>query len=247
MAARQPSSATRSDGASALRILRFDRVQRVAHWSNAVLFGICMLTALPLYFSQIERIVGRHVLVDEIHVWSGVALPVPLVISLVGPWGARMRRDLRRINRWTEQELRWLGTLGRSDLHADKFNPGQKLNAIFVGGAIVVMLGTGSIMKWFDLFPVGWRTGATFVHEVLALIVFLVVAGHIVLALTHRDSLRSMVRGWVTVAWARAHAPRWLDEMELGATVTAAPDDAVAAPATAPPAGTGAVREPPAS
>ena len=32
------------------RVLRFDRVQRTAHWANALLFGILMLTALALYF-----------------------------------------------------------------------------------------------------------------------------------------------------------------------------------------------------
>lgn len=202
---------------AALRIVRFDLVQRVAHWANALLFGICMVTALPLYFGQLERLVGRHVLIEQVHVWAGVALPLPILVSLAGPWGTRMRRDLRRINRWTDQELHWLRRLGRVEgFRGDKFNPGQKLNAIFVGGAIVVMLGTGSIMKWFGPFPVAWRSGATFVHEVLAAVIFVVVAGHVVMAVTHRDALRSMVRGWVSAAWARAHASSWLDE-ELAA------------------------------
>ena len=69
-------------------ILRFDRVERAAHWANALLFTICMATALPLYFAQIEAHVGRRALIVEIHVWSGVALPIPLIISIAGPWGA---------------------------------------------------------------------------------------------------------------------------------------------------------------
>lgn len=198
------------------RLLRFDRVQRAAHWANASLFVVLVLTALPLYFPSVEREVGRHALVASIHVWAGVALPVPLLVSLVGPWGARMRRDVRRFNRWTRDELDWLRRLGAvRGTEMDKFNPGQKLNAVFVGGAIVVFLATGVVMKWFGLFPVGWRTGATFVHELLAFIFVAVVVGHIVMALTHRDALRSMVRGWVTVSWARRNAPRWARE-ELG-------------------------------
>jgi len=201
----------RSDGV--LRIVRFDVVQRAAHWANATLFGICILTALPLYFSQLGGVIGRHVLVEQIHVWSGIALPVPLVVSLIGPWGVRMRRDVRRFNRWSSDEVRWLWTLGRDRRMApDKFNPGQKLNAIFVGGSIVVMLGTGAIMKWFSPFPVSWRTGATFVHEVLAWVVFVVIFGHIVMALTHREALRSIFLGWVSAAWARAHPPDWAAE-----------------------------------
>jgi len=202
-----------ADRQSKVRILRFDGVQRTAHWANALLFGILMVTALPLYFPSLSDVVGRRALVVTIHVWSGVVLPIPLVISLLGPWGAQMRRDIRRINVWTRDEVTWLRQLGRNAPQVvDKFNPGQKLNAIFVGGSILVMLATGFILKWFRFFPVGWRTGATFVHDVLAFAIFAVVIGHILFALTHPESLRAMVRGWVSEAWAARHAPGWLEE-----------------------------------
>jgi formate dehydrogenase subunit gamma len=202
---------------SASRILRFDGVQRAAHWANALLFGILMLTALPLYFPALSDVVGRRALVANIHVWSGVALPAPILISLFGPWGARMRRDLRRINVWTRDEVKWLRSLGMNAPRVvDKFNPGQKLNAIFVGGSIVVMLATGFILKWFRFFPVSWRTGATFVHDALAFAIFAVVIGHILFALTHRESLRSMIKGWVSEAWAARNAPGWLREVKAG-------------------------------
>jgi formate dehydrogenase subunit gamma len=195
------------------RILRFDRVERAAHWANAVLFGILMATALPLYFVQVDRYVGRRVLVENIHTWSGVALPIPLIISLAGPWGERLRHDVRRFNLWTASEVRWLWSLGRRRIpEPDKFNPGQKLNALFIAGAIVVMLGTGSILKWYRFFPLDWRTGATFVHDVLALAIFIVVFGHIVFAVTHRGALRSIFKGWVTESWARKYASGWLKE-----------------------------------
>jgi formate dehydrogenase subunit gamma len=200
---------------SVSRILRFDGVQRAAHWANALLFGILMLTALPLYFPSLSAVVGRRELVATIHVWSGVVLPVPILISLLGPWGARMRRDLRRINVWTGDEVKWLRSLGRNAPRVvDKFNPGQKLNAIFVGGSILVMLASGFILKWFRFFPVSWRTGATFVHDVLAFAIFAVVIGHILFALTHRESMRSMIKGWVTEAWAARNAPGWLREVK---------------------------------
>jgi formate dehydrogenase subunit gamma len=197
-----------------MRILRFDRTQRAAHWANALLFGILMATALPLYFGSLAGIIGKRHLISEIHLWAGIVLPVPIVVALIGPWGARMRRDVRRFNLWTRDEIHWLRNLGGNSVVLDKFNPGQKLNAIFVGGAIVVMLATGSVMQWFGHFPVSWRTGATFVHDVFALAVFVVVAGHIAFALTHPESLRSMFTGWVSRSWAGRHAPGWLEEEE---------------------------------
>ena len=56
------------------RIVRFDTVQRTAHWVNALLFGILMVTALPLYFGSIAGVVGRRALVEQIHLWAGIAL-----------------------------------------------------------------------------------------------------------------------------------------------------------------------------
>ncbi len=207
------TSQINADRQTMSRIVRFDSVQRTAHWANALLFGILMLTALPLYFPSLSDVVGRRALVANIHVWSGLVLPVPVVVSLLGPWGAQMRRDVRRINVWTSDEVKWLRQLGRNAPRVvDKFNPGQKLNAIFVGGSILVMLATGFILKWFGFFPVGWRTGATFVHDVLALAIFVVVSGHILFAVTHPESMRSMLKGWVSEAWAARNAPGWLGE-----------------------------------
>lgn len=213
-----PDAAGSSRATTGLRhILRFDRVERTAHWATAGLFIVLMVTALPLYFVQVDRYIGRRVLVENIHTWAGVALPIPLLLSLAGPWGERLRRDVRRFNLWTDAEVRWLWSLGRRSIgQPDKFNPGQKLNALFTAGAIVVMLATGSILKWYRFFPLSWRTGATFVHDVLAMAVFIVVLGHILFALTHRDALRSIFRGWVTESWAQRHAPGWLAQHEGG-------------------------------
>ena len=51
------------------------------------------------------------------------------------------------------------------------------------------MLGTGSIMKWFEPFPLDWRTGATFVHDWFALGIWIAVVGHILFALRDPDAL----------------------------------------------------------
>ena len=178
-----------------------------------MLFFTLIVTALPLYFVQLERLIGRRHLIVEIHVWSGLALPLPLLISLAGPWGRRLRADLRRCNLWTREEILWLRSLGRHRLaRADKFNPGQKLNVIFVGAVIVIMLGTGSIMHWLSYFPLEWRTGATFVHDMVAAAIALVIVGHIALALTHLESLRAMFTGLISKRWAERHAPGWAAE-----------------------------------
>jgi len=194
-------------------LVRFDAAERAAHWANATLFLVLIATALPLYFPSIEAAVGRRALVADIHTWCGVALPVPLAVSLAGPWGARLRRDLRRVNRWSAEEVRWLRSFGTHRVtRPDKFSAGQKLNAAFTAGAILVMLASGSVLRWFGPFPLSFRTGATFVHDVLATVIVVIVSAHVALAVTHPTALRSMVTGRVSTAWARRHAVAWLDE-----------------------------------
>ncbi|HET9089954.1 MAG TPA: hypothetical protein VFN54_06620, partial [Acidimicrobiales bacterium] len=62
------------------------------------------------------------------------------------------------------------------------------------------------------LFPVSWRGGATFVHDLFAWLVVVVIVGHVYMALTHREALASMLRGRVSEAWAARRASRWLAE-----------------------------------
>jgi formate dehydrogenase subunit gamma len=209
--------ATTHPQAERQRVLRFDTAERALHWVNATLFLTVMSTAAVLYVGPLSAAVGRRELIRQVHVWCGIALPIPVLVTLAGRWGRGFRADISRINRWTKDDRRWFRTLGRDPyVQLGKFNPGQKLNASFIAGVIVVMLGTGSIMNWFHYFPVDWRTGATFVHDWIAVILFVVVVGHIGFALSDPDSLGGMLRGRVDARWAREHHPRWYEETQAG-------------------------------
>ena len=194
-------------------LLRFDRRERALHWVNATLFGTLMLTGAALYAGPVSAIVGNREVVRTIHVYSGLLLPVPLLLAVLGRRGARLRTDLGRLNRWSRDDARWFRRRRRAGVVLGKFNPGQKLNAAFIAGAAIVMLGTGSIMKWFDLFPLDWRTGATFVHDWFAIGIWVAVIGHIMFAVKDGDALDGMIGGTVPAAWARTKAPLWYEEL----------------------------------
>jgi formate dehydrogenase subunit gamma len=195
---------------------RFDAVERVVHWATASLFAVLMATGALLYLGPLSAVIGHRGGVRWVHVYSGLALPVPLLVGIAGRSGRRLRDDLARLNRWTTDEYRWFvpSTLRRDrrPVAVTKFNPGQKLNAAFLAGAAVVMLGTGTVMRWHEPFPVDWRTGATFAHDWFALGIWLSVLGHVAFAAREPDALRAMVAGDVPAAWARSHHPRWYAE-----------------------------------
>ncbi len=208
------------DGGRPALLVRFDRVERAVHWVTAALFLALVVTGAILYLEPLQAVVGRRALVEDIHVYAGLAVPLPLVIALSGSWGRALRHDLGRFNRWSSDDRAWLGAVFRSGperrsrlrtLRVGKFNAGQKLNAAFVAGAGLVMLGTGVIMRWYHPWPLSMRTGATFVHDWLALGVGMVIIGHIGMALRDPEALRAMLVGTIRRAWAKRHAPAWLD------------------------------------
>jgi formate dehydrogenase subunit gamma len=201
-------------------VVRFDRLERAVHWVNAALVLVLIFTGAALYLQPLGEAVGRRALIENVHVYCGVALPVPVLLALVGPWGRSLRADLRRFNRWTRTDRLWLRALfnergQRKALHGQlelgKFNAGQKLNAAWTAGAGLVLLGTGAIMRWYHPWPLSWRTGATFVHDWAALAVGLVVIGHVFMAVSDPDALRSMFTGRISRSWAGRHARAWLD------------------------------------
>jgi formate dehydrogenase subunit gamma len=205
--------------AAATWLERFDGVERAVHWVTAGLMLALVFTGATLYLQPLDQAIGRRALMENIHVYCGLALPVPLILAAAGPWGRALRADLRRFNRWSRSDRLWLRAAFQernrrrvlhSELDLGKFNAGQKLNAAWTAGGGLVMLGTGSIMRWYHPWPLSWRTGATFVHDWLALSIGIVVVGHIWMALAEPDALRSMFTGRIRRTWAEHHARAWV-------------------------------------
>ncbi|MFG2530794.1 cytochrome b/b6 domain-containing protein [Streptomyces sp. NPDC048516] len=191
------------------RVPRFTPAEHRVHRATAGLMAVCVLTAGCLYLPFLAELVGRRHLMVTVHEWSGILLPVPLLLGL----GSRaLRADLTRLNRYGPHDRQWLRAAlrRRGGRPAGKFNAGQKLYAAWIAGAVLVMLGTGLLMWFTSLAPLVWRTGATFVHDWLALAVVLVIAGHVWKAFGDPESRRGLRTGSVDAQWARREHPLWV-------------------------------------
>jgi formate dehydrogenase subunit gamma len=194
-------------------IPRFDRIERYAHWCTATLMLILLFTGFSMYAGPLSQLVGRRLLMRTIHLYAGLLLPIPVLLAIALRAGGQLREDLGRLNRWTRDDRAWWSRRRREGAQLGKFNPGQKLNATFIGAAMLVMLMSGSILKWYSPFSDSWRQGATFVHDWFAIGLLLAINGHIVLAFRDPDALSGMTHGTVSAGWARSHRPRWYAEM----------------------------------
>jgi formate dehydrogenase subunit gamma len=190
-------------------VVRFDVVTRTVHWLTAALTLILLATGSILYVPELSAFIGRRALLKQIHVVSGLILPLPLAVGVaLGRAGHRLRADLVDLGRWEDGDSGWLRTRTRQPA-AGKFNGGQKLATALFGGALAVQLLTGAIMYWNHPFPDDWRTGATFVHDWAYLALVALVLGHVGKAMREPELRSSMITGTVPRAWARHERPGW--------------------------------------
>ncbi|WP_329129386.1 cytochrome b/b6 domain-containing protein [Streptomyces sp. NBC_01476] len=196
-------------------VRRFTRAETWVHRSLAWLMGICVFTAVCLYFPPLAEIVGRRRLVVTIHEWSGIALPVPPLLGLAS---RAFRRDAGRLGRFFPHDWSWLKIALRRRRRepnlAGKFNAGQKLYAAFTVGSILLMVGTGLIMWFPRLTPLVWRTGATFVHDWLFLLIIVAITGHVRFAAQDPEARRGLRTGYVTRWWADREHWLWRTEQD---------------------------------
>jgi formate dehydrogenase subunit gamma len=201
---------------------RFTRGERWVHWATAALMGVCIVTAAFLYVGPLAILAGRRRVIELVHVYAGFGLPLPMLLG----WLSRaFRRDARLLNRFSQGDWQWLRSRDRrrGAVVVGKFNAGQKLNAAFITGSILVMLGTGVMLFWPNAWALSLRIGATFVHDWLALAIFLVVIGHIWYAIREPEALQAMRSGLVPRAWAQRSHPGWVSDEEAGSGVRDTP------------------------
>ncbi|MHB1508389.1 MAG: cytochrome b/b6 domain-containing protein [Acidimicrobiales bacterium] len=196
---------------------RFDLVERAVHWTTALLMLELLATGAILYIPSLSIAVGHRAVVASIHVFGGIALLVPVAIGVAGPWRGRLLRDLRRLDSWSAADWEWFRRPRRRlGLARGKFNGGQKAEAAFVAGGMIVMLASGTIMRFAPASLIDWQQGATLVHDCGFVAIGIGLAVHIYYGLTRPEQLRSMLTGRIPRSWAAKNAPAWDEEAESG-------------------------------
>jgi formate dehydrogenase subunit gamma len=202
---------------SEVTLRRFSVGEKWIHRTFGALMLVCIVTAALLYFDFLSTAIGHRQTISTIHFFSGLLLPVPIIVGLLV--SADFRRDVSRLNRFSSNDWQWLKSSSRRAVQfaVGKFNAGQKLNSAFVLGTVIVMLVTGLMLRYFGFFADSTRTGATFVHDAFAFALVIVSIGHIGMAWADPGARRGLRTGFVSEEWAQTEHPAWAKSISVSA------------------------------
>ena len=192
---------------------RFSRTERTLHWANAVFFFFLLATGLILYLPSLSIAVGRRMLMQDLHFWSGIAWVSVLVAIVVLGDRRGILETAREVDRFDRDDLRWLA--GKKPAPQGRLNAGQKINAALTAAFTLLFLVSG-LLLWFGERDTRWRFASTVVlHDGLMYVSVALILGHLYLAVINpatRHALRGITTGSVSEEWADTHHPKWTSE-----------------------------------
>lgn len=196
-----------------MRIVRFDRISIILHWSHAIIFSWFLVTGVQLFFTR-ESLLGDP-LKKMIHLYASpflLLLPVIIYVSA----NEKVKRDVNELISWTDNDLRWfVDFMKREKTPCEgKFNGGQKANFLITSLLIIGFSFSGYVVWMKSMFSVDFVELNFMLHDFLTILALLLLTGHIVFTLYYIESIRGIISGAVDIKWAEDHYPGWYKKME---------------------------------
>jgi len=194
---------------------RFNTRERVLHWFVTGTFFTLLLSGLGLYsrlFTGYFNLFGGGQKAIAIHKAAGIMFFLSSLMLFL--------HNRTRVTDFKQDDIDWMrhggGYLSREEVHLQvgKFNAGQKLFAVFIGLATII-LGITGVFIWapqsFPRWLVQWSLllhGLMFVGSIMFVVI------HVYLAtIGNPGTLEAMLWGKVTRKWAKHHHPKWYKEV----------------------------------
>jgi formate dehydrogenase subunit gamma len=192
---------------------RYNAVERTTHWTVAIAFVIATVSGLALFhpaFWGLSALLGGGVWTRILHPWAGLIMVIAFVPMVLWYWRDNLIRPYDTA--WARRLPDVLMNRDEGIPEIDKYNIGQKLLFWTVTAMLLLLVASGLVL-WFDTdlrLPIPLVRVSGFVHAFSAFVLFVGMIVHIYSAVFWiRGSTRAMLRGVVTVNWAKHHHPLW--------------------------------------
>ena len=207
-------------GLSGRKILRFNTLERFAHWTLASTFIILALSGLNLIIGKtvILPLLGENAF-GTLSAWGKIAhnyLAWPFMVALVMVLLLWVVHNIP--NRLDVEWLKQGGGLVKKGVHppAKKFNAGQKMIfwAVIAGGAALSYTGVMLLFPAVAGTPADWQFFQT-IHALTAAVLSAIIIAHIYIGSVGMEgAFDAMGTGEVDENWAKEHHSLWVEEVK---------------------------------
>lgn len=199
-------------------IHRYTVAERSNHWMVAILFGMAGFSGLSLYHPAmfgLTDLFGGGPWTRILHPFLGVAMFLCFAYLVIRFFHHNLiqRNDIewfKHINDVLHDHEERLPPVGR-------YNGGQKLLFWILIFLMITLLLSGIVLwrQYFgDVFSIPAKRVAAVVHASAAFALSVAIVVHVYAGIWIRGSVRAMLSGWVSKAWARKHHGEWAKEIE---------------------------------
>ena len=196
---------------------RYTEEERRNHWIVAIAFVLAALSGLAVFHPSmfwLSTFFGGGPWTRILHPYIGLAMFAFFLVTMVRFW---------RDNRLTADDKKWLSqwrdaVAKREDRlpQSGRYNGAQKM-VFWVSVICMLTLFATGLLFWRaqfgDLFPVWLIRLGSLLHAFAATILIITIIVHVYAAIWVKGSIRAMVRGDVSEAWAKKHHAAWYREM----------------------------------
>ncbi len=192
-------------------IRRYSASERINHWIVAFCFILLALSGLAFFYPSffwLTQVFGTPQMARIIHPFVGVIMFVGFMVQFFRYY---------KHNFINKEDIKWMFAVkdvlaGKEVGDIGKYNGGQKAMFWIMTLCLMVMLVTG-VMMWqpyfANSFSIPARRIAILLHAWSALALIASIIIHIYAALWVKGTIRAMVEGVVSEAWAKKHHPKW--------------------------------------
>lgn len=190
---------------------RYTAPERANHWVVAICFILLALSGLAFFhpaFYPLVHLFGGGPWARILHPWIGVVMALFFLLMAI---------RFASLNKMAPRDWEWIRRVGEmvnGDDHnmpvQGKYNGGQKLLfwVLVVCMALITVTGVVIWRSWFS-FPVEVVRLAVVIHAAAAAFMIGLILVHVYAAIWTRGSVRAMLYGTVTRAWAKQHHREW--------------------------------------
>ena len=194
---------------------RYSAGERANHWVVGICFILLALSGLAFFhpaFFPLTQLFGGGPWTRILHPYIGVVMMLFFIMMFLRFW---------RLNVMEQRDVEWLKNVNKMIDGNDhdmpeqgKYNGGQKVLfwGLVVGMLALTASGVAMWRAWLHL-PVDMVRVASVVHAAAAVWMIGLIIMHVYAAIWTRGTLRAMLYGTVTRAWAKQHHRGWYRKM----------------------------------